>query len=78
MWRTKRKKVITEAKEKPQVVATFKENNRIHDIVRYNEKYIIRYNVIENKAKSVRCGVNSLPVAIDYLKTKFPQIEEVK
>ena len=38
MWRTKRKKVITEAKEKPQVVAMFTENNRFHDIIRYNEK----------------------------------------
>ena len=78
MWRTKRKKVITEAKEKPQVVAMFTENNRFHDIIRFNEKYIIRYDVVENKAKSVRCGVHSLPVAIEHLKTKFPEIEEVK
>ena len=72
-----RKKVITEAAQKPQTVAQFKADNQLHDIIHYNNKYIIRFNVDNNKAKSVRCGVHSLPVAVNYLKKRFPNAEQV-
>lgn len=71
MWRTNRKKVVTEAQQVPRIAARFCYQDKIYDIV-YNGKYNITCN------GKTRCGVNSLSVAVDYLKKNFPGIEEVK
>lgn len=73
--RWKKAKGIKESK----VVARFEENNNTHEIIRTSKgKYNIRYNVVEGKARSTRAGVQSLPVAIDALKKRFPEATEVK
>lgn len=71
----KKSKGITESK----LVARFTENNNVHEIVKNKQGgYNIRYNVVEGKAQSVRGSVKSLPVALDVLKKRFPEAEEVK
>lgn len=71
----KKSKGLKESK----VVARFTENNNVHEIVKNKlGGYNIRYNVIEGKAQSVRGSVKSLPVALDVLKKRFPEAEEVK
>lgn len=71
----KKSKGIKESK----VVARYSAGNKIHEIA-LNKKglYNIRYNVVEGKAQTVRGGVKSLPVAIDVLKKRFPEAEEIK
>lgn len=71
----KKSKGLKESK----VVARFTENNNVHEIVKNKlGGYNIRYNVVEGKAQSVRGSVKSLPVALDVLKKRFPEAEEVK
>ena len=71
----KKSKGITESK----LVARFTENNNVHEIVKNKQGgYNIRYNVVEGKAQSVRGSVKSLPVALDVLKKRFPEAEEIK
>lgn len=69
---------LKESKREVHVVAKFQENNNVHEIVKTEKGYNIRYNVVEGKAKSTRCAVKSLPVALNALKKKFPEAEEIK
>ena len=76
----KKSKKIKESKEtsKAILVAKYQEGNNTHQIVRNDGKYMIRYNVNENKALSSYGPIDSLSVAIEALMKRCPKAEQVK
>ena len=76
----KKSKKIKESKEtsKTILVAKYQEGNNTHQIVRNDGKYMIRYNVNENKALSSYGPIDSLSVAIEALMKRCPKAEQVK
>ena len=76
----KKSKKIKESKETSKVilVAKYQEGNNTHQIVRNDGKYMIRYNVNENKALSSYGPIDSLSVAIEALMKRCPKAEQVK
>lgn len=63
--------------ESMDIVAKFNEGNNVHEIVKTDKGYNIRYNVVEGKAKTTTAPVKSLPVALDALKKRYPKAEQV-
>lgn len=76
----KKSKKIKESKEesKASLVAKFQEGNNTHQIVKNGGKYMIRYNVNEDKALSSYGPIDSLSVAIETLMKRCPKAEQVK
>lgn len=65
--------------QKPQIVARFKNNNDEHQIVRTpSGKYCILYFVKDGKARATKSGVQFLPTAIEAIKKRYPNVEEIK
>ena len=75
----KKSKKIKESKDtKTVLVAKFKEGNNTHQIIKNDGKYMIRYNVNEDKALSSYGPIDSLSVAIEALMKRCPKAEQVK
>lgn len=75
----KKSKKIKESKDtKTVLVAKFQEGNNTHQIIKNDGKYMIRYNVNEDKALSSYGPIDSLSVAIEALMKRCPKAEQVK
>lgn len=77
-WKKSKKLKESKKESKATLVAKFQEGNNTHQIIKNDGKYMIRYNVNEDKALSSYGPIDSLSVAIETLMKRCPKAEQVK